>query len=192
MTFGEAVKKAMEQGGSIIHWRNEHAWEIYDNGAGHHIKGNDDISGSDWAVIAAPKPAPEPELMTGYAAIAKAAREGGEVYGVPDGFFRVAFDANGNIINESEEYSTSACAKAYTVRPLPEPYPLSFAEAWEALGRGESVIMQDFVCEESGTNEVAVVIEPYLKCKAANSGAYVSINRMHDSKFSIVKNERKD
>lgn len=92
-----------------------------------------------WKRVEQPQPVqqPEPELLTGYEAIARAAREGGEVYG-KDGTFRVSFDANGNVLKESDTHGVTAHIGLYAVRPLP-PETFDFTEAMVRLVRGEKV-----------------------------------------------------
>lgn len=193
MTFGEAVKKAMEQGGGLVKDYARNEYKVMKDGEAFPGTYSRNFCGNDWYIepFVQPQPAPEPELMTMAQAITKAVEiGGGEVWKEGATEHELSVTSSLDIDFYQEQYHTSD-GKSYTVRPLPDPYPLDFAEAWEALGRGENVIMQDFVCEESGTNEVSVVIEPYVKCKAANSGAYVSINRMRDSKFRIVEEKSK-
>jgi len=73
----------------------------------------------EWRYVPEHIPQPEPELMTGYEAIAKAAREGGEVWHAPSNEFRVSFDSEGKIIKVVAEINISSTTRIYTVRPLP-------------------------------------------------------------------------
>jgi hypothetical protein len=76
-------------------------------------------------------------LLTGYEAIAKAAREGGEVWHSVHNEFRISFDTDGNILKTGKR-EIDPTTKFYTVRPLP-PADMDFDEALECLKRGEKV-----------------------------------------------------
>jgi hypothetical protein len=130
-----------------------------------------------------PQPAPEPELMYMVDALAKAKAQGGEVWYKVDGWRKCVIEKGGNPVwDVLQDDGTVWNSASYTVRPLPVPYPLDFAQAWEALGRGESVIMKD----QDGETPILPVL-----AHGKSGNMTVSISYLHDKQFRIA-NERKD
>ena len=113
----------------------------------------------------------EPRLLTmGMAIFEAVSMGGGEVWKEGESEHELTVTASFDIDFYQEQYHTSD-GKCYTVRPLPDPYPLSFAEAWEALGRGESV--------------------EYMKnghLHNLGSSIYVRVDDLKGEQFRIVEN----
>ena len=124
--------------------------------------------------------------MTGYEAIAKAAREGGEVwYAGADhkSDFRAAFGSNGKMTNRSIADISTSGDVFYTVRPLP-PGDMSFDEAWECLKRGEKVKIVDDIYSESDPRSILRPNISSTRCAKEGDGYWARcISDLKDKRF---------
>lgn len=136
-------------------------------------------------LVSVPQPAPEPELMTAVKAIQACKGVGGEVWHNDENTHRVTIDAAGKVICGNLA-GLSSTQPFYTVRPLPVPYPLDFAEAWEALGRGEKVEME----HEGKVHMISLNL--VVSTRRDNyETSYFSIDSLNGKRFRIA-NERKE
>lgn len=124
-----------------------------------------------------PQPEPEPELMTAVEAVQACKGVGGSIWHGGERTHRVTLDADGKVI-EGSICSMSGTRPIYSVRPLPDPYPLDFAEAWESLGRGETIEY-----EENGNT---FKIEPWARIYSPYSSPCVKTTDLHGKKFRIA------
>lgn len=125
-----------------------------------------------------PQPAPEPELMTAVEAVQACKGVGGAIWHHAENTHRVTIDANGKII-EGNLAGLSSTQPFYTVRPLSDPYPLDFDEAWEALGSGKCVELKS----EPGATKVKLVPEISTELQ----GCYgIPVKELHGKKFRIA------